>query len=441
MRRWLSEAGTVALALVVALIVWANAEQESNIEFVMRGVPISLRGIEGGLALQSVTAETVDVHGRAPEGFWETGSEAEFDAHVDLTGLPTGRHQMDVQLTYPQRQVQILDLTPSEVSVELVRMAQKSIQVRAEVMDSPPFGYDWHTPEVTPPVVRVSGPERYVDAVVTAVVEVYLRTARSTVERRLSVSLRDKDDQPIGNLVEWMPRMVTVTVPIEQLPGYRDVPVRVRWEGQPARGYRIREVAVDPSIVTLFGSPAAIDTVPGYVETAPVNIEGANGNIVERLALIVPENVSVFGAQSVVVSVGITPIEESTWVQRVPVIQGLDDRLQAELSPRIVEILVAGPLPRLETLQPGDVQIVLDLTGLEAGTHTLEPSVILPEGIRQETLVPETIEVKITWIPTPTPTVTPTVTGTATATATMTPAIIPTVRATRTPTPAASGGS
>ncbi len=441
MRRWLSEAGTVALALVVALIVWANAEQESNIEFVMRGVPISLRGIEAGLALQSVTTETVDVHGRAPEGFWETGSEAEFDAHVDLTGLPTGRHQMDVQLTYPQRQVQILDLTPSEVSVELVRMAQKSIQVRAEVMDSPPFGYDWHTPEVTPPVVRVSGPERYVDAVVTAVVEVYLRTARSTVERRLSVSLRDKDDQPIGNLVEWTPRLVTVTVPIEQRPGYRDVPVRVRWEGQPARGYRISEVAVDPSIVTLFGSPTAIEAVPGYVETAPVNIEGANGNIVERLALIVPENVSVFGAQSVVVSVGITPIEESTWVQRVPVIQGLDDRLQAELSPRIVEILVAGPLPRLETLQPGDVQILLDLTGLEAGTHTLEPSVILPEGIRQETLVPETIEVKITWIPTPTPTVTPTVTGTATATATMTPAVAPTVRATRTPTPAASGGS
>ncbi len=441
MRRWLSEAGTVALALVVALIVWANAEQESNIEFVMRGVPISLRGIEGGLALQSVTAETVDVHGRAPEGFWETGSEAEFDAHVDLTGLPTGRHQMNVQLTYPQRQVQILDLTPSEVSVELVRMAQKSIQVRAEVMDSPPFGYDWHTPEVTPPEVQVSGPERYVDSVMTAVVEVYLRTARSAVERRLPVSLRGRDGQPVGNVVEWAPRMVTVTVQIEQRPGYRDVSVRVRREGQVARGYRISEVAVDPSIVTLFGSPAAIEAVPGYVETTVVNIEGANSDIVERLALIVPENVSVFGAQSVVVSVGITPIEESTWVQRVPVIQGLGDGLQVELSPQIVEILVAGPLPRLEALQPGDVQIVLDLTGLEDGTHTLEPAVILPEGIRQETLVPETIEVKITRIPTPTATVTPTVTGTATATATMTPAIIPTRRATRTPTPAARGGS
>jgi len=308
-------------------------------------------------------------------------------------------------------------------------------------MDSAPFGYDWHTPEVTPPEVQVSGPERYVDSVATAVVEVYLRTARNAVERRLPVSLRGRDGQPVGNVVEWAPRMVTVTVQIEQRPGYRDVSVRVRREGQVARGYRISEVAVDPSIVTLFGSPAAIEAVPGYVETAPVNIEGANGDIVERLALIVPENVSVFGAQSVVVSVGITPIEESTWVQRVPVIQGLGDGLQVELSPQIVEILLAGPLPRLETLLPSSVQIVLDLTGLEDGTHTLEPSVILPEGIRQETLVPETIEVKITRIPTPTATVTPTVTETATATATMTPTITPTVRATRTPIPAASGGS
>jgi YbbR domain-containing protein len=441
MKRWLSEAGTVALALVVALIVWANAEQESNPIFVMRGVSVSLRGMGAGLALRSLTAVSVDVHGRAPEDFWQTGRGADLEAYVDLTGLGTGKYQLDVQVASFQPEVQILEVTPPQVTVELERMKQKSVSVRAEVMDSAPFGYDWHTPEITPPEVQVSGPERYVDSVTTAVVEVYLRTARNAVERRLPVSLRGRDGQPVGNVVEWAPRMVTVTVQIEQRPGYRDVPVRVRWEGQPARGYRIREVAVDPSIVTLFGSPAAIEAVPGYVETAPVNIEGANGNIVERLALIVPENVSVFGAQSVVVSVGITPIEESTWVQRVPVIQGLDDRLQAELSPRLVEILVAGPLPRLETLQPGDVQILLDLTGLEAGTHTLEPSVILPEGIRQETLVPETIEVKITWSPTPTATVTPTVTGTATATATMTPTAIPTVRATRTPTPTASGGS
>jgi hypothetical protein len=154
---------------------------------------------------------------------------------------------------------------------------------------------------------------------------------------------------------------------------------------------------------------------------------------VERLALIVPENVSVFGSQSVVVSVGITAIEESTWVQREPMIQGLDERLEVELSPEVVEILLVGPLPRLETLLQGDVQIVLDLTGLEVGTHTVEPSLILPEGLRTETLVPRTIEVRIAWLPTATPTITPTPTATPSPTLTVTATATPTASATPSP--------
>jgi YbbR domain-containing protein len=199
-------------------------------------------------------------------------------------------------------------------------------------------------------------------------------------------------------------------------------------------------VAVDPSIVTLFGGAAAVEEAPGYVETLPVNIEDADANVVERLALIVPENVSVFGVQSVVVSVGITAIEESTWVQRVPVVQGLDERLQIELAPQVVEVLLVGPLPRLEALRPSDVQVMLDLTGLEAGTHTLAPTLVLPEGIRQETLVPETIEVKATWVPTATPTFTPTATASPTQTPTAPTTRTPTATATVTFTPTPFGG-
>ncbi|MBC8447208.1 MAG: hypothetical protein H8D78_05615 [Chloroflexi bacterium] len=440
MRRWLVEVGTVVLALVLALVVWAVAEQENIQEVLVRGAPITLQGLEEGMALRSVTPDSVDVNVRVSKDLWETwqsGVEAEFDAYVDVAGLGIGQHQLDVQIVHHQPGVQLLGVTPSEVAVQLERLAQKNVPVRVEVMDSPPLGYDWHTPEVTPAEVLVSGPEHYVDSVTAAVAEVYLRTARSTVDYRRTVSLRDKQGQAVGSVVEWTPRVVTVTVPIEQRPGYRDVPVRVRWEGQPARGYRISEVAVDPSIVTLFGSPAAIEAVPGYVETAPVNIEGASGDVVERLALIVPENVSVFGTQSVVVSVGITPIEESAWVQRVPVIQGLSDALRAELSPQAVDVLVAGPLPRLETLSPSDVQVVLDLTGLSAGTHTLVPTVILPEGMRQETLVPETVEVRITELATPTPTLTPTPASTPTATATR---VITATATPPLPVPTATGG-
>jgi len=434
MRRWLVEAGTMALALVLALVVWVVAEQENTQQVLLRGAQLAVQGLEEGMALRSATPDAVDINVRVSKDLWETwqaGGEAELDAYVDVTGLGIGQHRLPVEIVHRQPGVQLLGVIPSEVAVELERLAQKSVPVRAEVMDSPPLGYDWRTPEVTPAEVLVSGPEHYVDSVAVAIAEVYLRTARSTASYRRPLFLRDKQGQIVGNVVDWTPRTVTVTVPIEQRPGYRDVPVRVRWQGQPARGYRISEVAVDPSIVTLFGSPAAIETAPGYVETTPVNIDGASGNVVERLALIVPENVSVFGTQSVVVSVGITAIEESAWVERVPMIRGLGDGLRAELSPQAVDVLVAGPLPRLEALASSDVQVVLDLTGLHVGTHSLGPTVILPEGIEAETLVPETVEVRIIELATPTPTSTPT--GTATPTITATATAVP-------PVPAATGG-
>ena len=432
MRRWLLEAGTVGLALVLALTVWAVAEQASYPEGIVLGVPVVIRSMEDGMALGGAIIASADVQLRAPDQVLQTLRVEDFEAYVDLAGITAGQHQVPVNAVSSRGEVQILGIEPPMIEISLESVAQKTVPVRVELMDSPAFGYDAGTPLTDPPTVVVSGPSRDVENVDVAVVEVYLRAARSTVETRRTVSLRDETGAAVGSVTDWTPRTVTVTVPIEQRPGYRDVPVRVRWEGQPARGYRISEVAVDPSIVTLFGSAAAIQEAPGYVETTPVNLEGVGSNVVERLALIVPENVSVFGAQSVVVSVGITAIEESTWVQRAPMIQGLDERLQVELSPQVVEVLLVGPLPRLETLRPGDVQIVLDLTGLEVGTHTVEPSLILPEGLRTETLVPRTIEVRINWLPTATPTSTPTITPSATATAQST--VTATATATSSPT-------
>jgi len=425
MRRWFAEAGSAALALVLALVVWAVAEQAGNPSGIVRQVPVGIRGLEEGVAFSHSVTAAVDVRLRASSQVLTILRVEDFEAYVDLVGLEAGEHRVPVQVVSSQGDVQILGIDPGSVDVSLESVAEKLVPVRVEVMDSPAFGYDAGEPQVEPTAVRVSGPSQYVESAEVAVAEVYLRAARSTVEARRLVSLRAQGGQVLSGGGEWTPRIVTVTVPIEQRPGYRDVNVRVRWGGQPARGYRISEVAVDPSIVTLFGSAAGIEAAPGYVETMPVNIEGASGNVVERLALLVPENVSVFGVQSVVVSVGITAIEESAWVQRSPIIQGLDDTLRVELSPQVVEVLLVGPLPRLETLRPGDVQVVLDLTGLQVGTHSLAPSLVLPEGLRQETLVPETVEARISQVPTVTPSSTPA--PTATTMVTGTPGVTPTI--------------
>ena len=107
--------------------------------------------------------------------------------------------------------------------------------------------------------------------------------------------------------------------------------------------------------------------------------------------------------------VGVAAIEGSVKISRDVEIIGLLPGLEAQVAPAQVDIIIAGPIPDLENMTPVDVRVVIDLTGLEPGTYQLQPIVeILPESIYLQSISPETAEVIIQELPTPTVVPTPT---------------------------------
>ena len=429
LRRWLnriiSNAASFLLALTLALIVWFVAVQQQNPfeQGEVGSIIVIPSNIPSGLVFFGGQNESVRVEVRAPKRTFSVLQSDSFLAQVDLSELKAGETEVPVQVSHPDPDVKIVDVRPTEITVRLEELLSKTLTVQVQVMDTAPFGYESNTPIITPTTVTITGAAPYVDDVRSAVVAVFLRDARQTVQREQAVSLRNAEGNPT-RFVEVVPGTISVTVPIVQRAGFADVAVRVRWEGDVAAGYRIGNVAVDPEILTVFGAPDAIAELPGYVETVPVVIENAQADVVERLPLILPESVSAFGVQSVLVRVTITPIEDSRTVERTPVIQGLTPGWTVQVSPPMLEVIIAGPLARLDVLRTEDVRVVIDVANLGTGTHTVTPLVILPEDIRQESLVPNAVEVEIiapTPTATPTWTVTPTTTPTATLTETPTP--------------------
>ena len=75
--------------------------------------------------------------------------------------------------------------------------------------------------------------------------------------------------------------------------------------------------------------------------------------------------------------------------------QGLGAGLAADSALQDVDVILSGPLPLLESLSQDDLFVILDLNGLIAGTHTVTPKVVLPDGITLEGVIPETVEVVI----------------------------------------------
>lgn len=437
-RRVINNLGSGILALSLATIVWIVAVNEENPiseDVFKEPIPIQVVNKADNLYLYGDVTEQVQVRIRAPRTSWSSLTAAKFEAKIDLTGLPPGRHDLPIQVTCADRAVRIVEINPATRLVRLESITDRWVPVQVNVLGSPALGYARRAHTLTPNEVRVSGPESMVTQVERAVADLYLRgDEKETIEREIHLSPRDANGDPVG-WIKLEPPKVTVRVPIEQEHGFKEVAVRAVITGQVSSGYWVSNVSVEPATVTVIGSPTALKNIPGYIETTAVDVSGAEENISQRVPLALPNGVSVLSEQAVLVRINITAIQGGLTVQRELVIQGLAEGYQYRASPDTVDVILSGPLPKLETLRHGDVVVILNLYGLEAGTHKVKPTVLVPEGLVVESVLPATIEVLIargalpTFTPTPVVTLTPTPTPTPvrpTPTPTPTPTPLPT---------------
>lgn len=420
MRKLPQTLSTFVLSVILSLMVWFVAVREQNppVEAdYAPAIPIEIENLSPDVVIFGDVPDRVQLRLLAPQTSWDSISSGKFRAWIDLSGLEPGLHEVPVQVQVSDRAISIREKRPAKVSVRLEKLLVAEVPIRVEVIDSAPVGYIARAPIFTPITTTVSGAVPQVSQVSYAAGEVYLRGAKETVHRTVDLSARNVNGDPVTR-VTLNPAKVTVTVPVEQRFGYRDVSVRVRIKGEVASGYWISNIAVSPSTVTVVGNPSALKELPGYVETLPVDVTNATANITERVALDLPEGVSVVQPESgegqtlggAQVTIQISAVEGGQTVQRAIQFQGLAENLSAVARPARVDVILSGPLPRLQSLTLQDVQVIANLFGLGVGTHQIKPTIVVPESLHVESIMPETIEVQISLrpsMPTPTPTPTP----------------------------------
>lgn len=427
MNRLLANLGALLLSLILAVTVWVVAVQDENPIITadyQTPIPVTLRGPDAGLSIVNQPLTQVTLRLRAPRRTWEERLRAQdFIVKADLAGLPAGRHDVVLEADYPGDEVDILEIKPDSLVVTLEAITSRKVPVQVEVIGEPAFGYDWRSTTVTPTQVTITGTESVVNDVKNALVEVALRGARSTLERGQPVTLRNAQNEAVTAVLEVAPRTVQITVTIAQRAGYRDFSVRVPYTGAPAQGYQISGILVEPSLVTLRGSPSAFEELPGYVETMPIDLDNAVEDIRAQVALNLPESLAAVGLNSVGVNIQVDPILISRSYEVEPVIRGLSPGLTRTVPLRTVNVVVSGPMPLLDALDAGQVQVIADLSGLGLGVQQVPLSPVVPEGVSVVNLSPEQINITIAELPTPTPSLLLTVT--ITPTVTLTPAITP----------------
>jgi len=424
MIRWLAtNLRTFLWALAMALAVWVAAVAAADPDEVRQypnPIPVEVIGQDPGLVITGEVPRQIELTLRAPSSVWQEllAEEDNIRAILDLSGLSSGKHTLNIQVQISINPVRIISATPQTATVTLEPLASQSFPVDLNIGGEPAIGYQAGTPDLQPEEIIISGPQSLVERIAQVRASINLSEVRESIEQTVSVQPLDEDGQVVTG-VGLNPSEVAVKLPVIQQGGYRDLAVKVVVNGQVASGYRLANITVFPPVVTVFsGDPALVNSLPGVLETQPLDLEDANDELTTRLGINLPEGVSLVGDQTVVVRVNVSPIQSSLTLSNQTIeVEGLPVGWYAQVAPEKVDVILSGPLPLLDTLSPQDVRVVIDVTDLAEGTHQLTPNVeILVSDLVVESILPGTLEVVLSR--TPFGTSTPQI---LTATATSTP--------------------
>jgi len=401
---------TLLTAFLLALAVWALAviaTDPTQEQPLPDPVAITITSQDPLLAITNNLPKETSLVLKAPKSIWSKilTDPSSVQALLDLSGLEVGEHQVPVKIQIKYHPTEMVSSSISEVAVNLETIESKILPIEFVPVGNPAPGYTLGSVTLTPKNGIVSGPSSLVSQVENLKASFQIHNSTESISQETSIlALNSTGDLVSG--VKIAPTNVQISQAVEQLGGYRTVVVKVPFTGLLASGYRLGSVTVIPPVLTVYSEdPQLVQNLPGYIETLPVNLSGINSDQDIKAVLNLPKGIQIDGEQTVLVRLEVSALEGSlTFTDQTVEFTGLEPGYAARVSPTGVDLIISGPLPLLNKLTANDVRVIVDLAGMTPGNYQKKPEAkIAVDGLKVDSILPNTLEVVITLSGTPTP--------------------------------------
>jgi YbbR domain-containing protein len=405
--------GRAVFAVALAVLLYFVAVNETNPENRQKvpfTVPVQPVNVPSGLVVTTAPAP-VSLWVRAPATVFSRLRADSFTAQVDATGAVAGDNDnLPITVNSTDPDVRQVDPEPNIARLHLEEVREQVLPVRVNVTGQVPPGYQQGQPTVDPPRVTVAGAASLVGRATEAVVDVSVDRVTVSVNAVYTPKIVDDRGFDLRDLnLRAAPPSVTVQVPITQQTQYKEVGIRPVTQGQPAPGYALQPLEVNPATATLVGDSAGLEGA-NLVETAPIDINGISTTVVRNVALVAPpRTILLQPGQTVTVTIRVTTLTVDQTVRVPPAVTNLSGSVRLARPLDLVSVTISGPAPALSTLalNPSDFRVIVDASGKGPGRYDLDVKVqSVPNGLTLTDYSPKKIQVDLNEAP-PQPTPTP----------------------------------
>jgi YbbR domain-containing protein len=401
----------LVLSLLIAFAIWAFVTNERDPDRTSTFTGLEVQGSQTlNPEFQIVESfPSVSVTVKGPQSVVQPMTNATLTASVDLSGISeAGTYEVDIDLAAPDG-LRDVDYEPETIAVEVDSVVSQIFEITLIEPVNPPATLT--SISVSSTQVRLIGVQQNVARVARVEVPVVLSGRTESFSFATQPVPVDIDGQPMADTVRVEPQSVQVSVEFEVRA--KSVPVIVQCacpvEGG---GLEIRDLLTAiaiPSTVRVEGPEPLLAGISS-VRTLPINIEalevsGFLPNGAELDDSVLPDGVTL-ERQTIDVYVEIEQSIQSFSEIEIEIVNA-PDTFVISLSPETVTFDLQGPAELVALLAEDPPLVVIDLDGLDAGTHIVAPRIVLPPDVRVVNLQPTEIQVMIeppaAPLPTPTP--------------------------------------
>ncbi|HET7290768.1 MAG TPA: CdaR family protein, partial [Thermodesulfobacteriota bacterium] len=155
------DAGKKILAILIAITLWFVANLQHDVERNIM-IDVNYTNLPKGLIIVNNPPEKLNIRVRGPRSQLSSLSSKDMVFTIDLSNLSTGTSMFEIRTDQliPPRDVQVTGISPSEINLDVDKVAQKRVSVEP-VLEPPDNGYEIAAkPQVTPETVVIRGPEK-----------------------------------------------------------------------------------------------------------------------------------------------------------------------------------------------------------------------------------------------------------------------------------------
>lgn len=381
--------GWKIVSIVCAMFLWSyiisvdssitSIKTLANVEISTSGLTI-LQSRDLALLTDVSALDPVHVRVETSQSNYSRVTNDTVRAELDLSQVTkAGVQQVDlIGVTAYGKVVQI---TPSSVEVTIESRGSRYVPVNVEFTGDVKSNLWYNITRTNPAQVLVSGPSSLLQSVASARVQIDVTGQTASYDRSAPLTLLDEQGNEIGSALTASPSFIMMSIdvyPKAQLSVNHNVDTAT--VGTLPEGYEITGVDVQPETVTVAGEQSLLDELD-ELSFVPISVDGRTSSFTAISTINALRDMRYISSEQVTVTVYIAESTLTDSFQSLPIsVRGKAAERTVTLSVDKADVRLSGPYSLVNKLEEGDVNVYVDVTGLEKGQYELPVSVAIDGG-------------------------------------------------------------